>query len=359
MEKLEVDCNQKGGRKMKKQKSVYRLIIFFLVVLCVFSGRAYAGNLDPSDPPDSTMKTLAQVQPRCPVQSLSGDPTSTYLISQAGSYYLTHNITGEENKNGIAVQADNVTIDLNGFSIVGVANSLSGIFFASDSVGGTVKNGLISSWGQNGIHAENLTSGSFSRLTCEANSASGIVMDSDSLVSHCLVRENGSNGIGGSDNCIIRDCVARNNHAAGFSLYSGGLITDCTAEGNWFEGIKANYESRITNCNVSHNRWGIVSRLGCYISGNNSIQNSEVGIRCGGGGGQNRVDNNNIMSDSIGIEVESSNTHNIIIRNTVQNTTTPFAISSDNSYGPIVSVVGSGDFAGVTNADHPWANFLY
>src|SRR4051794_212724 len=48
----------------------------------------------------------------------AGDTSDTLVISQPGSYYLTNNITGDPGKNGISVQADNVTLDLNGFALI-------------------------------------------------------------------------------------------------------------------------------------------------------------------------------------------------------------------------------------------------
>jgi hypothetical protein len=54
------------------------------------------------------MKTLTQVEPRTDVATLSGDPSK-----------LSGNITGVANKKGIAIQANNVTLDLRGFALSG------------------------------------------------------------------------------------------------------------------------------------------------------------------------------------------------------------------------------------------------
>jgi hypothetical protein len=343
---------------MKKNKSIFSLF-FITAVFYLLCGSAVAGDLDPSNPPGSTMKPLSQVQPRTPVQNLAGDAEATYVISQPGSYYLTANIVGEENKDGISVEANNVAIDLNGFSMIGVTNSGNGIVFDPDKIGGRVINGMICDWGQNGINAETLTSGFFDRLACENNGSRGITLGNDSMALNCLVRGNNSFGIEASDNCMIRECVARNNHAAGFKLYSGGQINACIAEGNSFEGIYAAYESTVVNCNVSFNRWGVVLRKGCLARNNNIVNNSEIGIRCGGTGGSNRVESNNVTSNFTGIEIEASNTNNLIIRNSVRDTATPFNISAGNSFGPIVNVVGAGDISGVANSSHPLANFQF
>ena len=47
-----------------------------------------------------------------------GDSTDTYVISSPGSYYLTDNLNGTSGKNGILINSNDVTIDLNGFVII-------------------------------------------------------------------------------------------------------------------------------------------------------------------------------------------------------------------------------------------------
>src|ERR1035441_8775525 len=72
------------------------------------------GALSPPGAPAPTMKTLAQVEPRTPI------PALPYVISSAGSYYLTTNLVSPGGVAGITVAADHVTIDLRGFAIIGV-----------------------------------------------------------------------------------------------------------------------------------------------------------------------------------------------------------------------------------------------
>ncbi len=78
-------------------------------------------------------------------------------ISQAGSYRLTGNLTvPDANTTAISVTADNVTVDLNGFSILGptgagTGRGVSGVGFSHT----TVRNGTVQGVGEDGIRLGN------------------------------------------------------------------------------------------------------------------------------------------------------------------------------------------------------------
>lgn len=104
---------------MRKRMSLVCPVVC-LTVMLGFDATALAGDINP--PPGSigsTMKTLVEVEPRVAVQSLPGSATALHVISEPGSYYLTGNITGVADNRGIEVASDVVSIDLNGFSLVG------------------------------------------------------------------------------------------------------------------------------------------------------------------------------------------------------------------------------------------------
>ncbi len=133
-----------------------RILAWATLSICagIFLGGAVIANAGGLNPPVGpiapTMKTLAEVEARIAVNSTNtpGDATSAFKITQPGSYYLTGNITGVAAKYGVAITASGVTLDLNGFDMLGVAGSLDGV---SGTVIGlaniAIVNGSVRYWG--------------------------------------------------------------------------------------------------------------------------------------------------------------------------------------------------------------------
>ena len=84
------------------------------------------GSLTPPGAPAPVMKSLDQIEPRTIVNAANtpGDSGNSFIITNAGSYYLTTNLVGVSSKNGIKIAANNVALDLNGFALLGVPGSL-------------------------------------------------------------------------------------------------------------------------------------------------------------------------------------------------------------------------------------------
>src|SRR4026209_1014558 len=106
------------------------------ISFCVFG----QGTLTPPGAPAPTMKTLAQIEPRTLITSVP------FSISAPRSYYLTTNLTTTVS-NAILINANGVTLDLNGFTISStVANAANGgtaILISSGRRDLTIYNGHI------------------------------------------------------------------------------------------------------------------------------------------------------------------------------------------------------------------------
>ncbi len=111
---------------------------------------AFAGPITPPPGPvASTHKTLTEVEPRTAINATNtpGDADSVFRIINAGSYYVASDIVvpGGRAAIEIATHAGSVTIDLNGFTIVGQGVTSDGVRMSdSSSVRAlTIRNGAI------------------------------------------------------------------------------------------------------------------------------------------------------------------------------------------------------------------------
>jgi hypothetical protein len=255
------------------------------------------GALTPPGAPAPTMKTLTQVEPRKDVFTLPPGPTSLYLITAPGSYYLTTNLVSPGGKDGISVMADHVTIDLRGFAIIGTGNmgmNFNAISVPNPQVDLMVMNGTIASWSGEGVFAPMTRNSKLLDLRVFNIGRSALDIGDGSIVNDCLVYTNGyysygSPAIKAGNNCTVESCVAQNNAGPGISTGNGGLVTDCTANYNNCYGINTGDNSRVNNCNASVN-WGnnpgdgIFVGYGSTVSGCTASGNANDGINtiCGG-----------------------------------------------------------------------------
>ena len=122
-----------------------RVILLFIAVLTV--NLAVAGDLNPPAAPGSTMKTLGEVEPRIPL----GQADFPAYINQRGSYYLTEDVVMTTDNHGINIDADDVVIDLCGYSITGTNNVNYNGVYMTEQKNVTIKNGTIQSFGASGV----------------------------------------------------------------------------------------------------------------------------------------------------------------------------------------------------------------
>src|ERR1051325_1073226 len=173
---------------MKNRLPGSRLILAQLLALHAVLAQ---GPLTPPGAPAPAFKTLQEIEPRAIVNSNNtpGDSLNLFLITNSGSYYLTNNLTGVSGKNGLGIAAPNVTLDLNGFSLLGVPGSADGINAANatDAAAGlVVQNGTVANWGGNGINAGVGAPGAqFSRVLLVSNALNGLLA-TQAVITACV-----------------------------------------------------------------------------------------------------------------------------------------------------------------------------
>lgn len=310
--------------------SAIRPIVCAVCALAVQA--SLAGPLTPpAGAPTSTAKPLSEVEPRIALTqaNAAGNASALFRIAQSGSYYLTENITGVgPGRYAIQVVSSNVTIDLNGFSIIGGGGeTLSAIQAPNSNV--EVRNGSIRSWsgpvitfGLHGV-ARHL------RIDASGNNSTSIILGDGNVVEDCTFRISDpitSTGDGStirrcsfdqqgdainaptSANISVIDVQIDGPNTATLNEFSidlgvgafvsntrisddgrGGIrtgvssiVTDCLVLGNGqgnFAGIVVGFNSVVTGCVVRFKQGaGIVAGGSSIVTGNACSNNAGDGI---------------------------------------------------------------------------------
>jgi hypothetical protein len=261
-----------------------------LVTVIAGAWLAHAGDLNPpAGPILPTMKTLDEVEPRIAINATNtpGDADSLFKITQPGSYYLTGNITGVAAKHGIEIEVGGVTLDLNGFDLVGIAGmgAFDGVSVTVPSLTNiAIVNGSVRNWGSNGVNLAMNFGGNHGSCTAVRASGNTGVGIGGSTVTNCMADNNTGAGIVG---VAVTNCVAGGNTGGGIGGYT---VTNCAAGGNTGYGIRLNVGGTATNCSASGNNGdGILVSTGGYPGGSGTIThcaarlNQGAGIRVGHG----------------------------------------------------------------------------
>lgn len=194
-----------------------------------------------------------------------GSVTTSYVISQPGSYFLAGNRTlTVAGIPAIHVQADAVTIDLNGNTLTGTGgtSAMSYGIRADNRADLEIRNGTITQFGSSGI-------------TVNGASAAGV------RLIDLRVSENGYTGIYSSaEGTLIANCTVRDNVMRGIQLSArGGLISASTISRNGSDGIRLDVAGAVLKNTVSANgACGIYAVEDALIEGNHVVGNNTTGM---------------------------------------------------------------------------------
>ena len=198
----------------------------------------------PAGAPVPTMKSLDQIEPRKPLIARSAGvsigPTGTITITEAGSYYLTGNLTVSTG-NGIVIEKDDVSLDLRGFTIAsdaapnatGDAISFSGERSRISIANGHIRSGVTHLGGDSFSNGPGFDSG----INWPGTSPHSVRVSGMSIAG---VKSFGID-LGTDASCIVQACTVR---VAGEIGIRAGVVSDCSVTLGGFTTISA---ARVAN----------------------------------------------------------------------------------------------------------------
>ena len=220
----------------------------------------------------------------------------TFTISKRGSYILTDDVTMTADVDCIKITANEVTLDLNGHTIMGMAGSTNSLGINGVNAGKvTIRNGRIVGFGRYGILLNIL--GNVENVTVTSCGGKGISISTYGHVISCTAYHNKLFGIEAGYNSIVERCVSNSNggggHSAGIFVGDNSVVKDCVASNNRSDttdqdinvyGIQAGNGCTIINntCNNNTNNttfnggsvYGIGAKSSCTIKDNTCTMNS-------------------------------------------------------------------------------------
>lgn len=286
------------------------VLMGLIAVIGELGTRAWGG---PLDPPGAPGPTQPQVEPRSPIPPVGWDGSFPITISAPGSYFLTQDLTGATDADGIYITSSDVALDLNGFTLTGADPYAIGIsVIASGAQRIVVRNGSITAWAD-GVDLRNSVGAQADSLIVSNNGDIGLTLGPGGMAHHITAQQDDT-GIAVMD---------------GTPTFGGGLIDGCVATNNgWGVYLFANNVT-VEHCDLDSN-----SR-----SGLNVHQSMAFDV----------IMDNTAQGDPIGVYLEDGTIGNTVIRNMFAlNTTTPVLDSgTNNRVGPVGSVANAGAFNNV------------
>lgn len=299
------------------------------------------GPLAPPGPPGPTMKSLEEIHeaaldaknPGIAVnaENTPGDQFATFVISASGRYYLPASLQGEVGKAVLRIDAADVTIDMNGMAINGVAGTLAGIEAGSAFPNVRVSNGTVRGCGDHGVSLGGRAR--VSNLFVESCQPNALSLGSDARVVDCVVSQSG--GIAVTAGSIVSRCTLRSGTGTGISISSGDVqVRECTIIGYEF-GI---FQSSGGTSYIAGNVISTISDTGIDVCAENMIVDNliedctvaAIDVRCGG----NVVTRNVLLDNGIAVDATQNNREQVYA-NTLRDNTTNFTNTTGNYFAPV------------------------
>ena len=309
-----------------------------LALVAVLTALSAQGQLTP---PAGAPAETTKVEARTAIETIP------YTISSSGSYYLTQNVSyGSTDANGITITADNVTLDLNGFTVTGPGSGTKDGIYADGKKNITVRNGVVQSW------ATGVSVGSGAMINCVVedlraynNSISGISVgnnyDEGHLITRC-VADNNQTGINATG-AEISHSSASNNSSDGISTFYS-LLVNCQAVNNSDTGFNL-VNSTAIQCHSDRNSYHGFELQDRVARENTATGNGDGQSVTNGSGfltinGYNTLVANTTLSNDIGVKTGAAGS-SYLSQNLLSGNTTNEDLNA-------TATEGSGDLANVT-----------
>lgn len=207
------------------------------------------------------------------------------VISAPGSYILKHNLTPTAGTDCVDVSVADVSINLNGFAIIGPASG-TGVGINADQDNVTVYNGTVTRMGKTGVVVGNY--GIVQGMRVNSNDGDGIDAGTDSKVSNSTADADSGIGISAGERSVISNSSA-NGSSGNYAIACGDK---CRLVGNTANDTSAKDESLScgASCTIADNSVngngtaaGIICGDMCRITGNTVNSMRLQGIQCGNG----------------------------------------------------------------------------
>jgi len=266
-----------------------------------------------------------------------------YTISISGSYIVVDDLsTTATDTNGITIDADNVTLDLNGHALIGpgkaAGTSGDGIYVNGAQYNIAIRNGTVRDWRGYGVYANNASNSQFESLRCYNNGGYGIGAGTGNKVIGNTCRHNGGRGIFTNESCTVTGNTTEYNGYDGIYTGSGSTAAFNNCGSNEDDGIQANFSTVTGNTCYSNTGDGIEVAYNCRVVDNTCNNN---GYMTGDGAGilatgyDNRITNNHCTGNDRGLDLDGAN--NIVSGNTLRGNTTPLDAVAGNQLDILVS----------------------
>lgn len=227
------------------------------------------GSLTPPGAPGATMRTLdeidasitgvanalEQVESRIDLATVAGNATYEHVISQPGSYYLSGNLD-VATANGISIDSEGVTLDLNGFQISRSTGEGGWAIYVGTHPGVRILNGDIQGFAD-GVHS--FGSGIvFQSVSISGCSGWGLYCLNSASVLDCAARNNSGGGIRTARGSILLRCKGEHNSGlASVWAGAGSVLNECVSSYDTAtNGIVAGAGSSLAGCCVYNNQGG-------------------------------------------------------------------------------------------------------